>query len=247
MKSLLLMPLVLAVSASCWGQMTPHYDTYTAYSLDSSLNIYQTVVVEGYTSGSCFYTCGPNNQQCEFSWCSTATHTPQIYNVIGGSGGWSSGPASSPFSYMSYQTTALAQAQQGQVLDAKTAGNIICSVLGTLVGWPFLPIKIHWGWDNAWYNQPLTTNPLGNTCSWALANPSQCDQVCRAVRNPISAPCHDETDVFLSMLDAVPWIEWQIGSTVTGDKLYDSIFEQKLGSHVSAGQCTSIPDHWGTW
>jgi hypothetical protein len=58
MKKLFLMPLVIAFCASCWAQMTPYYDSYTTYSLDSNLKIYQTVVVEGYTAGSCQYVCG---------------------------------------------------------------------------------------------------------------------------------------------------------------------------------------------
>jgi hypothetical protein len=47
MKRLAMFFVVTSFAGVCWGQMTPKYDTYTTYSFDSNLVIYQTVVVEG--------------------------------------------------------------------------------------------------------------------------------------------------------------------------------------------------------
>jgi hypothetical protein len=63
MRALILASFMIGFAGTCWGQMTPHYDSYATYSSDSNNNFYQTIVVEGATTGSCFYTCGPNNQQ----------------------------------------------------------------------------------------------------------------------------------------------------------------------------------------
>jgi hypothetical protein len=46
---------------------------------------------------------------------------------------------------------------------------------------------------------------------------------------------------------AVPWIEWQIGSKITGLKLYDSVLEKNAGSHMRASAYRAVPSHLGSW
>lgn len=185
---LVMLPLVAL------GQMTPHYDSYTAYSVDANLNISQTVVVEGYTStatGSCnttccqgmayppYYTCW----SCPIPGCAGSTHTPKIYNVIGGVGGWSTGPAWNPFAYGSYQTTSTYHATPPQTISATTEADVICSVVGGIFsgGGGGFDVDIDLAYTKSkWNNTYTTTFGGGVRCfvsSWCTAatTPPTCD------------------------------------------------------------------------
>ena len=148
MKRLAIFLIVTTFAGACWGQMTPKYDTYTTYSMDSNLVIYQTVVVEGYTStptGSCNTTCCQSSPYppyyscwtCPILGCVGSTHTPKVENVLGSMGGWSTGPPSDPFAYMSYQTTTSVQGQVGQGgIGSATDASVTCSVIGAIFAPP---------------------------------------------------------------------------------------------------------------
>jgi hypothetical protein len=170
--------LLLAVApVAGFAQMTPQYSSYASYTMDSSFNVYQTVVVDGQTTGSCTYTytCGQYGQQCTgtIPGCSTAVHTPSIYNVIGSVGGWSTGPGQSPWTYMSYQTTVSANVQPGQEVQGRWEGKVACSSAGTLldvIASPLISIKV------ATYAL-ATVNPNG-TATYNLSCPAGTTSTC---------------------------------------------------------------------
>ncbi len=169
--ALAVMILVCLVSSVCLGQMTPHYDTYTTYALDANDNVSQTVVVEGYTQAQCTFTyvCGPNNQQCTgtYPWCSQpVTHTPSIYNVVNGIGGWSNGTPVNPFSYSVFSTTTTAPLPPAPAtVPASTEAKIICSVVGTIFDSQAFTTKI--GERITYYGPPPITGP-DDSCSYNM-------------------------------------------------------------------------------
>jgi hypothetical protein len=116
--------------------MTSNYETYATY-LEDAVNgiVYQTVTVDGYATVNCYFTyvCGPNHQMCtgQYPNCVNATHTPQIYNVIGGHGGWSTGTTAGATSYISYQSTTQAPFTPGvDPGPSSFQGQVICSAIG---------------------------------------------------------------------------------------------------------------------
>ncbi len=126
--------LVSLCTCLSWATFTPQYETYTSYSSDAT-KIYQTVVVDGTTSGDCFYPCNCNQygcQQCTIANC-PSVHTPKIDNVLGGAGGWSTGPQYNMFSYMSYQTTTSITATDGHIYVGSTEGTIYCAAAAGLI------------------------------------------------------------------------------------------------------------------
>ena len=185
MKTTAIFTWLVMLPVVCLGQMTPHYDIYSTYSVDSNLNISQTVLVEGYTStptGSCnttccqgmpyppYYTCW----SCPIPGCEGSTHTPKIYNVIGGVGGWSTGPAWSPFAFMSYQTTSTYHATVGEVITANGEADVICSVVGLICdsgffGKYFEVAETTSKWTGTKFNCK-TGNAGHETCSYGLTS-----------------------------------------------------------------------------
>jgi hypothetical protein len=129
---------LLAMTA--YGQMTPQYSSYTSWTTDG-VKIYQTVLIDGQTVGSCTYTypCNCDQYGCHaqctgtYANCVGATHTPKINNVLDGIGGWSTGSGQAPFTHMSYQTTVSAPVAAGQLLSSQTEGQVICSGIGMLL------------------------------------------------------------------------------------------------------------------
>ncbi|HEV7219858.1 MAG: hypothetical protein ACHP8A_03855 [Terriglobales bacterium] len=140
MRKLILASLVICLAGYCWGQMNPQYDGYVTYSSDSSNNFYQTVVVEGTTYGSCNTTCCQGSPyppyytcwSCPIPGCAGATHTPSIENVVNGVGGWTTGPGSNPFSYMSYQTTTVVSIPPGGGASPLAEWEVTCSQIGVI-------------------------------------------------------------------------------------------------------------------
>jgi hypothetical protein len=127
-KNLVFLSLLLCAVA-CWGTPTPQYETYTTYSVDDNGNLSQTVVVDGTTTGDCYYTCNCGQygcQQCTLANC-PANHTPEINNVVNGVGGWSYGPQAGMFSYISYQTTTTIAATPGQEYLSSIEGAVFCA------------------------------------------------------------------------------------------------------------------------
>lgn len=157
--------------------MTPNYDTYTTLSLDENFNVYQTVVVEGSTTGSCYfyYTCGPNGQRCQGTYpnCVGAVHTPKINNVIGAIGGWTTGPAAYPFSYLSYQTTNSVNLQPGQTAQSTVEGDVTCSSLGSI-----LAISSSWTVSIKVATYAFTAPSPGGGATYHLACPAGTVSTC---------------------------------------------------------------------
>jgi hypothetical protein len=118
------------------AQMTPQYASYVSRTTDASNNLHQTVVVDGQTTGSCYftYTCGQYGQQCQGTYpgCVGSVHTPSIYNVLKGVGGWSTGSGQDPFTYMSYQTTVTVNVPPGADQGGQWEGVVTCSGAGTI-------------------------------------------------------------------------------------------------------------------
>jgi hypothetical protein len=143
MKNILIWALIaFSTSSVAQMQMKPRYNSYTTYVLDTDTGvIYQTVVVDGYTQGTCTFTyvCGPNNQQCTGTYpgCTTSTHKSKIYNKINGVGGWTYGPAVSPFTYSTYSTTNHAFLGSGETPDTDVESGVDCSQVGPI--WPPIP------------------------------------------------------------------------------------------------------------
>jgi hypothetical protein len=134
-KASILLAIFSIISHLCIAQMNPQYESYVTWAAYPGENkIYQTVIVDGTTTGGCTFTyvCGPNNQQCTgtYPWCSTARHYARITNVVNGVGGTSTGPQISPFQYMSYQTTTVATVEQGEEVPSSWEGAAICTVIG---------------------------------------------------------------------------------------------------------------------
>lgn len=171
-----LLVVILAMACGSQAQMYARYDTYATYSLDANNNVYQTVVVEGTTTGSCcFEACSGGN--CCNSACFSAIHTPKIYNVVGGAGGWSTGPGIGPFAYMSYQTTTTVQANPGQTVQASWEGDVFCSAIGQILGVGGNPI-IGWAYTKeVWIGAQLqgfcaVTRACNNTTTPLCTAPS---------------------------------------------------------------------------
>jgi hypothetical protein len=149
-KASILLAIFSIISHLCIAQMNPQYESYVTWAAYPGENkIYQTVIVDGTTTGGCTFTyvCGPNNQQCTgtYPWCSTARHYARITNVVNGVGGTSTGPQISPFQYMSYQTTTVATVEQGEEVPSSWEGAAICTVIGEMFkggGGPFLSLAV---------------------------------------------------------------------------------------------------------
>jgi hypothetical protein len=77
---------------TCLADFYPQYSEYRAYTIDSNLNISQTVIVDGTTVGDCWL---------GFIWMSNcpASHSLQIDNFINGVGDtwYQEGEYSAPF------------------------------------------------------------------------------------------------------------------------------------------------------
>lgn len=212
------------------------------------------MVVEGTTVGSCNQTvtvvCGPNGQTCTYvtpiPGCSTATHTPSIYNSLNGVGGWSTGPASAPFSFMTYSTTTSVALQPGQEVSGSIKAQVTCSVIGVIFLLELVP-KVHFGSDFVWFDDPIVVDPLRGKCNWAIANKTECSKVAHCVRDELTDVCGDKTGPYTSLLDTVGWFEAQWGVKIKGGCLYNSKFDTKAGSHSAVGACTAAPPHWGKW
>lgn len=148
MKKLSLTLLLLLFAAVCVAQnsgqgMTPEYSSYATDAVDDNNQgiIYQTVVVDGTTQGSCYITnpCGPNGQTCTITIqsCVTAVHTPNICNTItsqynGSAGGCTTGPSQNPFAYMSYTTTTSLQLLSDDTVSMDNTWSVVCSAIGAV-------------------------------------------------------------------------------------------------------------------
>jgi hypothetical protein len=104
--------------------MTPQYSTYTNTSVSGSY-IYTSVTVDGYTSGTC-----PVMPASLANECHVTTHTPKVYNTIGGVGGWENGSAVYWSSYLSMTNHQQIEAAPGNEVNFSWEGLVWCSALG---------------------------------------------------------------------------------------------------------------------
>ncbi len=174
MRKSILFSLMICLAGYCWGQMTPQYDSYVTYSADSNNNFYQTIVVEGTTTGSCNTTCCQGSPyppyytcwSCPIQGCSTAVHTGTITNVVNGVGGTTTSPSYNPFSYMSYQTTTSVLIPPGGQVSNSCGTSVSCSVAGQF----FASSSCFTPSSHTYPNSPLTTNCQVRTPFDAIIN-----------------------------------------------------------------------------
>jgi hypothetical protein len=116
-----------------------HYSSYTSYSVGSDgASIAQTVQESGYISlnnpavwggpsTGWIYPCTSQNNQMQSS-----THTFNIRNVVGSTGGdYSQGPTPA-LNYNTYSITITAPAADGVVLSTSAESKVECPVAGTI-------------------------------------------------------------------------------------------------------------------
>jgi hypothetical protein len=139
-----LLALLCAVSGACVASYYPQYESYTTITLDDTY-LYQTVVVDGTTTGDCYYPCGCGQygcNQCPIANC-PADHTPSVQNELGDAGGWTTGAVQTMFAYTSLQTTAQLAYVEGQSYPSTTRGRIWCAVRAAFIidayimGWDY--------------------------------------------------------------------------------------------------------------
>ena len=116
----------------CQGVMTPEYSSYTSFALDAGFYIYSTAVVDGFT------TIG-NTEYCNIS---GATHHGTVYNSLNGTGGWVTGTAVAPASYLSATNSEDIVAQPGVVYTDDVDDEVICSFVGALYNTSIVPITV---------------------------------------------------------------------------------------------------------
>jgi hypothetical protein len=224
------------LAQGCSLVMTQNYSYYFTETTDD-IKIYTTVVVDGAAN------CTPS-PSCP---CGSAVHTPKAYNQLGSTGGWGSGSPQCVNCYLSYQNHQSITATAGVQYPFVFGAEIACSVVGTFWTRGLFTAKVQRGHDYMWFDDGLPNGP-NNSCSWALADSVQCHSTCRAIVDPITAPCYANASspFYTSMLDIVPWVEVQLGTAVYGAGLNGSTLEVKTGSTGPAGACSAIPTHLGT-
>jgi hypothetical protein len=115
----------------------------------------------------------------------------------------------------------------------------------------FPTVKIRWGHDYMWYDDPAAVpgNMFHNKCQWAMADPTQCREVTMTGIDPLYAQCFPAAPgtapFYKSMLDIVPWVEFQVGTTVDGIGFNGK--DTKQGSMGPPEACSAIPEHLGVW
>jgi hypothetical protein len=117
-----LMLFMSVFAGTCLADYSPLYELYATQDMDSNLNISQTVILDGTTTGDCYR---------GFVWISNcpSDHVPNIQNSIsgvGGYGGWYEGPSQSMFDYISFQTTTTIAGTPGAEYDAVVDGQVYC-------------------------------------------------------------------------------------------------------------------------
>ena len=133
MKTLKLLFFILVLTIGCLAQgPVPNYSTYLRQTVDANLNLTQTVVLSGTTTGSCYYTC--QTGQCQIPGCDGARHTPTVCNKLGTSGTCTTGPQYDMFVQMDYQTTITSVLTPGVTYQVNDSTSIACSFAGSNFG-----------------------------------------------------------------------------------------------------------------
>ena len=120
------------------GCFAAHYSSYTNTSLSTNDSIIQTVQESGYTEAKnpavwmgpqlgWQYPCTNQTNQMQSS-----THTSNIRNVVGSTGGnYSQGPTPA-LSYNNYVVSITAPATPGTIYTTETNSEVVCIIAGTI-------------------------------------------------------------------------------------------------------------------
>jgi len=101
--------LLLALS----GKSMAGYSSYVNISPGANNMIYSTALVDG----SAYPMAG-------------ACHTPKVYNVLNGTGGWASGGCAPPQNYISFQNMQQTHGTPGVAYTNNTIEQVICTIAG---------------------------------------------------------------------------------------------------------------------
>lgn len=142
--------LFLAGRADAQGgcQVTPHYSNYVTQSLDSSLNIIQTVTMDGYGTMNLEFCLEAENAQ----------HTPHGSNEIiepNGTvhgGAFSGAPVCAVNCNIYAQNTITFQGATGVDYTEDVTGSVSCSVAGVFFFFPPIVYDVHIGITNFNYS-----------------------------------------------------------------------------------------------
>src|SRR6266852_5061964 len=128
---------LLFLPSVCLAQFQPHYNLYSAQTLDSdTVTIHQTVTLDGYTQVPPGMP--PNN----------VFHLPHVQNKIGLTGGWFSGPGSRPSCHITYSTTISHQQIGNLIEEDDIGGTVVCTMAGQFFQFPPIIYNIHIGISN---------------------------------------------------------------------------------------------------
>lgn len=153
-----LFPQHASAQGGCFG-MIPNYSGYGALSSDANNNFFQTVVVDGITTG---------NTQCG------AIHTPQIYNMLGSVGGWFYGAGQPPSNYISMANSQTIIGVPGTEYTSSYVGEINCSLAGIFFSTGWISDYIEYAYTQSSFinvkDNCVTSNRTGITyCDYRVA------------------------------------------------------------------------------
>ena len=238
--------LFLALTAIGHAQYYPQYESSTTISGDANSMIYVTVVVDGTTTGTCTHPCPPCGQwgcsTCNYPGC-PGDHTPYIYNVLNGGGGWTTGPAVSMFGYMSYQVTSSTQGQDGVMYTASTEGKVYCPVGGYILDSGLGNWNIQLAYTKSQFYGPPEVESSGdlkcNLHDWCLPanSPPTCSNAYVIQSPPITGGTATCWPYYNSQ-----WLAWRTvyGTTYSCFPLIPG--QNAVGtSDPSFGACTKLP------
>ncbi len=201
--------------AACWlsfprnasatldsGCFAAHYSSYTSTDLGSDhASLIQTVQVSGYTEAlnpavymgpqlGWQYPCTNQTNQMQSS-----THTSNIRNVVGSTGGnYSQGPTPA-LSYNNYVVSITAPATHGTIYSSETNTEVICQVAGSIFLWPI------WSYIEIAYTREQSTGVTSN-CYWLTGPLAIMD--CSIASETFCTPASTPPDMHISPT------EWQV-------------------------------------
>jgi hypothetical protein len=188
--------------------MQPEFSTYVSYSTDGTY-VYSDVELDGYTKIG-------NTEYCNIN---GAIHTPRIYNILAGTGGWFNGSGQSPYNYTSFSNTQQSAFNPAQNYEAEYDGEMECSLIGTFYNTGFWSHLIHIGiddyiredydTDNCYYIEFCTNGNTEASCPGATFACVNCMPTC-------------STYNYL----------WEYELVVDGDCLPVGIFKMGSGPHL---------------
>ncbi|MFI5071920.1 MAG: hypothetical protein ACHP8A_13615, partial [Terriglobales bacterium] len=191
-----------------------------------------------------YYSCW----SCPIPGCVGSTHTPSVENVLGSTGGWSTGPPSDPFAYMSYQTTTSAPEPAGQGgIGSATDASVVCSVVGTIFNPPPFQGEIAYTRADWSGTPPPTCRQLPNSGFWKCTYPvaNNCTAASTPPDNDFTGSAIGDADyrgiaTYLSFMTVAPCYRFAVSGKWTC--LHGLAFLQGLnGTPFPPFTCTHNP------